>query len=91
MDDKPSCLVDAQVERAVLTPARELAEIPRTDVVFDESGNSLPALEYFDMMDYATIPTSLNLDVKLLCCAVQHRGHHASFMVYCPSGYTIFY
>ena len=39
--------------------------MPQTDKVFDVFGNSLPALEYSDMMDYSLVPLDLNLDTKL--------------------------
>ena len=65
MVDKPSCLVDNHVESPVLIPVKELEAMPRTDKIFDESGNSLPAIEHSDITDYRTIPSALNLDAKL--------------------------
>ena len=63
--DEPSCLVDKQMNTTHLSQSTAVVTMPQTDKLFDDSGNSLPALEYSDIMDYSVIPPDLNLDTKL--------------------------
>ena len=72
--DTPSCVVDAQMNNAQDSQSDILIDMPRTDRVFDESGNSLPALEYSDIMDYSLTPPNLNLDDKLFFVQYNPEG-----------------
>ena len=63
--DEPSCLVDTQMITTPLSQSTAVVTMPSTDKLFDDSGNSLPALEYSDIVDYSVIPSALDLDNKL--------------------------
>ena len=68
--DEPSCIVDTQMNNTHLSHDNTIIGMPRTDKVFDESGNSLPALEYSDMMDYSILPTDLFLIPNYFLCSI---------------------
>ena len=74
MDDEPSCVVDKQMNKAHVSQDDNLRDMPGNVSVFEESGNSLPALEYSALLDYSCPPPDLNLHDKLFFVQYNPEG-----------------
>ena len=74
MDDEPSCVVDQQMNKAHVSQDDNLRDMPGNVSIFEESGNSLPALEYSALLDYSCPPPDLNLHDKLFFVQYNPEG-----------------